>query len=97
MIQMMTQDGCRCLCAVFNGTNPCQSACDTCARISGTTDKPLLPSENLEVLLMEIDGSVRVGKWTGSRWVIHADGLNKNLHSVIGWMPLPDRILFNKV
>lgn len=48
------------------------------------------PPLNTDVLVLLRPGQIRVGQWNGTHWHVHADGLERFIFNVIGWMPLPE-------
>lgn len=67
----------------------CNTQCDTCQRIAGALHENQ-PPLNTDVLVLINLGQIRVGQWNGTSWRIHADGLERFLLNIDGWMPLPD-------
>lgn len=79
----------RCLNEVFNGTGQCETPCDTCTRVAGVL-RENMPPLNTDVLVLLNLGQIRVGQWNGTAWRVHADGHDRYILNVDGWMPLPE-------
>jgi len=77
----------RCLHEAFNGGTPCKEACDTCARIAGKKINNL-PRKGKRVLIL-YRSVISIGIWNGTCWHIHDNGIERYLHRVDGWLPLP--------